>query len=302
VTRREFIPLAAAQVARAVDPGTTLVHEHILVDFIGADQIAPGRYDRDEVVRLAKPKLDAIYKLGCRRFLECTPNYIGRDPVLLKRLAGETGIDIWTNTGLYAAANYKFVPAFARAESAAQLAARWIREFEQGVEGVKPRFIKIGVNKGPLGEIDRKFVEAAAICSRETGLTIAAHTGDGAAALEELDIIGGYGLARKFVWVHAQNELDHDVHAKVAQAGAWVEFDGINAKTASWHRQCVEAMERRGWLSQTLISQDSGWYSPGEPNGGDFRGYDFIYREFLPSLPEAWRGVLMRDNPRRAFG
>lgn len=302
MTRREFLPLAAAPMARAVDPGTTLVHEHILVDFIGADQIAPGRYDRDEVVRLAKPKLEAIYELGCRRFLECTPNFIGRDPVLVKRLAGETGIDIWTNTGLYAAANYKFVPAFARTESAAQLAARWIREWEHGVDGVKPRFIKIGVNKGPLGEIDRKFVEAAAICSRETGLTIAAHTGDGAAALEELDIIGGYGQARKFVWVHAQNELDHDIHAKVAQAGAWVEFDGIHAKTASWHRQCVEAMERRGWLSQTLISQDSGWYSPGEPEGGNFRGYDFIYREFLPSLPEAWRGVLMRDNPRRAFG
>jgi phosphotriesterase-related protein len=301
VTRREFAVLASAPLLAAEDTGTTLVHEHILVDFIGADKIVPGRYDREDVVRLAKPKLAAIHALGCRRFLECTPNYIGRDPILIRRLADETGIDIWTNTGLYAAANYKFVPDFARTESASQLAARWIHEFEHGIDGVKPRFIKIGVNKGPLGEIDRKFVEAAALCSRETGLTIAAHTGDGPAALEELDIVGGYGLAKKFVWVHAQNELDHEVHAKVAKAGAWVEFDGINAKSANWHRQCVTAMERRGLLGRTLISQDSGWYSPGEPNGGNFRGYDFIYREFLPSLPEAWRATLMRDNPRRAF-
>jgi phosphotriesterase-related protein len=302
VTRREFTGVVAATAVGADDAPNTLVHEHILVDFIGADAITPGRYDAADVVRVAKPKLEAIYALGCRRFLECTPNYIGRDPALIRRLADDTGLDIWTNTGLYAAANYKFVPAFARTESAEQLAARWIAEYERGIDGVKPRFIKIGVNKGPLGDLDRKFVEAAALCSRETGLTIAAHTGDGSAALEELEIVAARVPAQRFVWVHAQNELDHEVHAKVAKAGAWVEFDGINAKSANWHRQCVTAMERRGLLGQTLISQDSGWYSPGEPDGGNYRGYDFIYRDFLPSLPEEWRSVLLRENPKRAFG
>lgn len=282
--------------------GSTLVHEHVLVDFIGADRIAPGRYDPDEVFRAAKPKLDEIYKLGCRRFLECTPNFLGRDPRLLRRLTDATGIDIWTNTGLYAAANYKFVPDFARTESAAQLAMRWTKEFENGIDGVKPGFIKIGVNKGPLGDLDRKLVLAAAMCSRDTGLMIASHTGDGAAALEQLAILSGQVPANRFVWVHAQNELDHEIHATVAKAGAWVEFDGIHEKTANWHRQCVVAMEKRGLLAQTLISQDSGWYRPGEPGGGEYRGYDFIYREFLPALPGPWRRTLMIDNPRRAFG
>src|SRR5207253_2909978 len=47
-------------------------------DFVGADQIRPGRYDRDEVIRIARPKLEDVRRLGCRRMLECTPNSLGR--------------------------------------------------------------------------------------------------------------------------------------------------------------------------------------------------------------------------------
>jgi phosphotriesterase-related protein len=301
VTRRQFAAALSAPLLAEAIPGSTLVHEHIIVDFIGADRIEPGRYDPEEVYRAAKPKLEAVYRLGCRRFLDCVPNFLGRDPLLFRRLADSTGIDIWTNTGLYAAGNYKFLPSFARSESAVQLAGRWIAEFERGVEGVRPRFIKIGVNKGPLGELDRKVVEAAALCSKETGLTIAAHTGDGAAALEELEIIAASVPASRFVWVHAQNEIDHEIHAKVAAAGAWVEFDGIHAKSANWHRQCVEAMAKRDHLGQVLISQDSGWYRVGEPGGGQYNGYEYIYTDFLPLLPPGWRSRLMITNPARAF-
>jgi len=286
----------------AAEEGTTLVHEHVLVDFVGADKIAPGRYDRDEVFAAAKPKLDEVRALGCRRMLECTPNFLGRDPLLLRRLSDATGVDLWTNTGLYAAGDYKFLPAFARIETAEQLARRWILEGERGIDGIKPRFIKIGVNRGPLGELDRKVVRAAALCSKETGLTIAAHTGDGSAALEELDIIASIVPASRFVWVHAQNELDHETHAKVGRVGAWVEFDGVNPKSANWHEQCVRAMASRDLLGRTLISQDSGWWHVGEPGGGNYRGYSFIYTEFLPRLDRMWQPRLMVENPRAAFG
>lgn len=290
------LPSAAAPLAR-----WTLVHEHVLVDFIGADKIVPGRYDQDSVFAAAKPKLDVIARLGCHRFLECTPNFLGRDPRLLRRLSDATGIDIWTNTGLYSAGNHKYLPEYARSDSHEQLARLWIREWRDGVDGTRPRFIKIGVNRGPLNELDRKIVRAAALTSRETGLTIAAHTGDGAAALEELEIIAGVVPASRFVWVHAQNELDHTIHEKVARAGAWVEFDGINAKSSVWHKQCVEAMAKRGLLGQTLISQDSGWWHVGEQAGGDFRGYDYLFTSFLATIEPAWAGQLLVTNPARAF-
>jgi phosphotriesterase-related protein len=210
------------------------------------------------------------------------------------------GIEIWSNTGLYGAANHKFVPVFARNETAEQLAKRWISESR---EAWRPRFIKTGVNRGPLHEIDRKLARAAAITSRQTGLTIASHTGDGAAALEQLEIIMGEGVApEKFVWVHAQNERDHGIHEKVARAGAWVEFDGIGPKTATLHLECVRFLAAKGLLKRTLISQDAGWYHVGEPGGGQFRGYTYLYTDFLPMLDTPQVPILMVDNPRAAFG
>jgi phosphotriesterase-related protein len=304
ITRREFVAgMTAAQIGRGIEvPRSILVHEHVLVDFIGADRIKPGRYDRDTVFRAALPKLEELKQHGCRRLLECTPNFLGRDPRLLAHLSDATGIEIWTNTGLYGAGNHKYLPGFAREETAEQLAGRWIEEARQGIDGIRPRFIKIGVNNGPLDDLDRKLVRAAAIASRETGLTVASHTGDGPAAIEEIAIFTAAKAAPdKLVWVHAQNEKDHAVHRRAAKAGAWVEFDGISRESAGWHRDCVRYMADEGLLNRTLLSQDSGWYHVGEPGGGDYRGYTYIYTDFLPLLNQAWLQRLMVDNPVRAF-
>jgi phosphotriesterase-related protein len=301
--RRDFLQSALAKKT----PKSILVHEHVLVDFAGAAIANPSRYNRDEVIAAARPKLDAIVQLGCVRLIECTPNFLGRDPVLLARLSAICGLELWTNTGLYAANQYRQLPPYALTESALQLSKRWIAEWKNGVDGVRPRFIKIGVNAGALGEIDRKIVEAGAFTSLETGLTLASHTGppaNGASpALEQIEILTRLKLPlRKFVWVHAQNEKNHAIHEQAARAGVWVEFDGINARSAAFHKECVEFMAEKKLLGRTLISQDSGWYRVGEPGGGKYNGYDYIYTDFLPSLTGKWRSKLMWDNPREAFG
>jgi phosphotriesterase-related protein len=304
MTRREFLALApAAAMGATALPGSVLVHEHVMVDFIGADKIAPGRYDSEEVFRSARPKLEAVKALGCVRLQECTPNFLGRDARLMRRLSDAVGIDIWTNTGLYGAASHKYLPQFAWDESAEKLARRWEEEWRRGVDGVKLRFIKIGVNKGPLHELDKKIVRAAALAAKETGLTVASHTGDGAAAMEELEIFTSLGaMAGKFVWVHAQNEKDHEIHQRFAMAGGWVEFDGIGPKSMDWHAECIRFMSGAGLLGRTLVSQDAGWYHVGEPGGGTYRGYELIYTGFLPRFDAAERKQLMVDNPRAAFG
>lgn len=302
--RRELLAGAlGAGVARAAGvPGSILVHEHVMVDFIGADKIAPGRYDADEVFRIAKSKIEEVKALGCVRLIECTPNYIGRDARLTRRLQEATGVEVWTNTGLYGAAAHKYVPKFAYEETAEQLARRWVKEARDGVDGVKPRFVKSGVNKGPLDEIDRKLVRAAAMTSRETGLPVAIHTGDGKAAIEEAEIFDRERAALgKLIWVHAQSEKDHAIHEKMARAGAWVEFDGVNARSAAWHEECLRFMAEKGLLGRTLVSQDSGWYRVGEPGGGQYNGYTYLYTDFVPRLEERWVKTLLVENPRAAF-
>jgi len=305
-TRRAFLAAALAQTApQPVNiPGSILVHEHVLVDFIGADKFSRDRYNLEDAFKVCRPYLEALKKHGCARLQECTPNYLGRDPRLLRRLTEATGIDLWTNTGLYGARNHIFLPDYAKTETAEQLARRWLGELKTGVDGMKPRFVKIGVNDAPLHPLDRKLVEAAAIVARESGLTVASHTGGrGPAAVEQLEIFTSRKAPlAKFVWVHAQSEKDHAFHEKVARAGAWVEFDGISASSAAWHRDCVLKMDQLGLIEKTLVSQDAGWYRPQEPGGGAFRGFTYLYESFLPVIPRSLWDVLLVANPKRAFG
>ena len=302
--RRQFLwalASAAGPDEHAV-PGSVLVHEHILVDFGGVK--SPSKYDRGEVVRAARPHLEELKQYGCVRLLECTPQGLGRDPLLMQMLARLTGLEIWTNTGVYGAANRSGVPDWAWQENPKQLAKRWIAEWRKGVEGVRPRFIKTAVNGFPLEELDRRLIEAAAITSLETGMTIASHTnGGGRAADAQLAILDRCRCPlERFVWVHAQNEKDHAWHERVARAGAWVEFDGIGPKTLDWHIECVRFMQRQGLLGRTLVSQDAGWYHAEIPGGGEYREYTYIYTDFLPAFPAEIRRQLVVDNPRAAFG
>jgi phosphotriesterase-related protein len=295
-----------------IDPaemGVTLPHEHLLVDFAGAEAVSPDRYDADEVVATALPFLKQIRDLGCRTLCECTPAYLARNPLLLARLARETGMHLLTNTGYYNANGGKHLPEHARQESAEQLADRWTAEWEDGIgdSGIRPGFLKIGVDRGPLPEISRTLVRAAAITHLRTGLTIAAHTGDGRAALEELDLIEDEGVSPSaFIWVHAQSERATELHLNAAERGAWVEFDGIGPQSIDRHIDLVRSMADAGHLDRVLLSHDAGWYHVGEPAGGTFLPFDTLFTEFLPALgragfPEHDLRRLIVDHPAEAF-
>lgn len=290
--------------------GLTLMHEHILVDFIGADKVRRDRYDSEEVFRVALPHLKRIRGLGCRTFVDCTPNRLGRDVKLLERLSRASGLNIITNTGYYGARDHQFLPAHVATETPEQLAARWIGEFERGINGtgIKPGFIKIGVDAGPLSELNRKIVTAAALTHLKTGLTIGAHTGNGEAALQQLDLIGKPGVSPDaFIWIHAQSEKDSRIHLEAVRRGCWLEFDGISPSSLDRHLELVTMMKKEGYLDRVLISQDAGWYHVGEPGGGNYRGYDLIFTAFVPALKKAGFTAseidrLLIQNPARALG
>ena len=166
------------------DLGMVLMHEHVMVDFIGADKVSRSRYNADEVIRVALPHLRQAKELGCRTLVESTPAFLGRNAAMLQRLSEESGLLIIANTGYYGAAGDKHLPAHAFKESARDLAQRWIDEQRRGIDGtaIQPGFMKIGVDPGGLSDVDRKLVEAAAIAHKATGLPIASHTVDGVAA------------------------------------------------------------------------------------------------------------------------
>jgi phosphotriesterase-related protein len=297
--------------------GQTLTHEHILVDFIGADSIGYFRWNRDSVIARVLPAVLKAKDAGVNTFIECTPEYLGRDPRILKELSLKTGINFITNTGYYGAYN-KYLPESLRTTDARALADKWTGEFLNGIEatGIKPGFIKISVNQDDtLSVTDTKIITAAALTHLNTGLTIVSHTGPEKPAFEQIDILKVLGVdPSAFIWVHAQRgTLESNIIA--AKAGAWISLDNVRARpdaepgapyTIDWYAERIVEMKKNGLLHKVLISHDSGWYDPAKPGGGQINGYTDIFEYLIPVLKE--KGITMNEinqllsvNPAEAF-
>ncbi|AXE19422.1 phosphotriesterase [Runella rosea] len=323
LTRRQFLLTASAVpflqpteqiitvngTIRPQQMGKTLIHEHLLVDFIGADKISFDRWNREEVLKVVLPYLLEVKKQGVKTFLDCTPAFLGRDVHLLQLAAQKSGLQILTNTGYYGAVDNKYLPKWAFTETAEQLADRWTAEFEKGIDGtdVRPGFIKISVNPGALSELHRKLVRAAGLTHLRTGLTICSHTGPALAAFEEIEELQRMGLhPSAFVWVHAQSESNKNLYTKAAQMGAWVSLDGMGWGDVENYASWLDLLKSNRLLHRVLISHDAGWYKPGESNGGNFIGFTAIFEKVFPILRQ--KGFTQSDfdqllirNPAEAF-
>lgn len=315
--------------------GRALIHEHVVVDFIGAARTTPQRYDQERAFHAALPHMRKLYERGVRTLVECTPRYIGRNAALLRRLSAASQVRIITNTGWYAAVDHKFLPPEAQTESAEKIAARWLAEWREGIredlpgnehsaekagasaEPVRPGFLKLGTGSGPLPPVDAKLVRAAALAHRESGLSIAIHTGDGAAALDELRLLRGEKIAPSaLIWVHAMNDPG-PVQIEAAKEGAWISLDGYSSALHNAPRfvKFLEAHRAAGTLNRVLLSHDDGWAVQGDaPTGGALAlfengnkaPYESIFTTLLPTLrekgfSEADIDQLLVVNPREAL-
>ncbi|MBY5958481.1 hypothetical protein KUV50_10080 [Membranicola marinus] len=286
-----------------------LSHEHILVDFIGADKITMNDYNRSTVFHEMLPYLSALKKYQIGYFVDATPPFLGRDPELLRQLSVASGVSILTNTGLYGAQQNKFIPAYAFDLTAQELSERWIKEYRQGIDdtGIRPGFIKISVDpKDPLDPMHEKIVKAAALTHLETGLTIASHTGKALGLWPQLQILKNAGVSpAAFIWVHAQNESDTDAYIKAAEEGCWISLDGVGWKTELYVEKLRWAKEM-DLLDRVLISHDAGWYDP-QKEEQSIQPFTNIFEVLIPRLMAS--GFTRRDihqlltvNPAMAFG
>jgi phosphotriesterase-related protein len=210
------------------------------------------------------------------------------------------------------------MPRHAWSESADDLAARWLTEWREGIAGtrVRPGFVKLGTGNGPLPALHEKLVRASARVHLESGLTVAIHTGDGAAARDEVRILGEEGVSPEaLIWVHAQNDAG-PIQIELARRGAWISLDGYSLAPGNPDRYLgqILALRAEGLWDRLLVSHDDGWAVEGEGHGAALRlfgnGNPHPYRSILTHLLPALRraGVardeidaLMRTNPARAF-
>ena len=275
--------------------GNTLTHEHVLVDFIGADSTGYFRWDRDTVIAKVLPAVLKAKEAGIKTIFECTPEYLGRDPLLLKELSERSGINFITNTGYYGF-NNKFLPEAFYSLDAKTLTEKWTDEFFNGIEGtgIRPGFIKIAVNPADsLSPADEKIITTAALTHLKTGLTIASHTGAEKPAFEQIEILRENGVhPSAFIWVHAQSgTIESNIEA--AKKGSWISLDNIRNRpnlkpgdrfSIDWYADRLKVLKDNMLIDRILLSHDSGWYDPAKPAGGTINGFTDIFEYLIPAL------------------
>lgn len=286
--------------------GLMLAHEHLFSNF-GGDPAEWAAYDEEALLAAVLPYLEKIRQMGCGSIADATAAWFGRRPDLLQKLSVGAGIHVLTNTGYYGAANDRYVPRSAYEETADAIAERWTKEFREGIGGqkIRPGFLKIGVDEGPLSGIDRKLIEAAAKTHKQTGLTIAVHTGGNPeAARQQVEILRAEGVSpAAWIWVHANSTLDAGELLWAAEQGAWISLDGLEEPSIDRHFTLLERLRQAGRLRQVLLSHDGNSF---RATGRPPKAYEALFTHFLPRLkkekyPEREIRMLTRENPQRAY-
>ncbi|MBX3032023.1 MAG: phosphotriesterase [Chloroflexi bacterium] len=284
--------------------GVTMPHEHTFLDVM-------REYRGDGLVHdaaLVAADLREYASLGGRTIVDVTSRGLRAQPALLPALARDTGVTIIAGTGFY---RHPFLDeAWFDRHSTDEVADVIIRDIRDGIDdtGVRAGIIgEVGCDRH-LTPVEERSFRAAARAHHATGLTITTHAGRWPVGLPQLRLLRSEGVEPHRVIIgHCDMVLDQGYHRAIAEAGAWVQLDTIQAapdhvldRTVAAIRALVDA----GFEDRVLLSQDICLVSQFRAMGGS--GYGYILREFAGRLRRAGIGEatlerLLVTNPARAL-
>ncbi|WP_245375515.1 phosphotriesterase family protein [Paenibacillus eucommiae] len=256
-------------------------------------------------------------KAGGKTFVDLTLRDIGRDPVLLARLARALDLHVIAGCGYYIHASH---PPDMDDKTIEGIAAELLHEIRHGIDGTT---IKAGV----IGEIgtseiiypnERKTLIAAAIAQQETGLGLHVHTDLWATnGYEVVDILTEHGAAAEKICInHIDVDIKLDYIKDLLHKGVYVEFDNFGKEFYSDKRhrsilkglfardiervRAIKELINQGFLNQILLSIDVCLKTCLHSYGG--WGYDHMITNIIPMMED--EGItaeqiqtLMAHNP-----
>ena len=308
--------------------GRTLMHEHLFIAFAGAEFDTTAVFDREQFVAEAVRRLVQLRtEHGVKSFVDPCPIELGRDAALIAEIAEKSEMQIICTTGFYFEA--LGLPVYWRARTAEEIAELYIREITHGIgrTGVRAGAIKCATGAPTITPLEEKFLEAACIAQRATGVPIITHTQDGMCGPEQQQAFraGGVKLHRCLIG-HCCGNPDPAYHRRVVEAGSYIGFDRIgmdHLQPDAVRADNLVRLVRAGYRANLLLSHDRfcGWL--GKPArqltaveqarrerlqaAGDWPPqYTYLFTEFVPMLRA--RGMadgeifsILDDNPRRFF-
>lgn len=275
--------------------GPTSVHEHLYCDI----SVQSGREDNVLTdVPLMVGELACVYEAGGRTVVDVTPEGIGRNPAMLKAISEGSGVQVVSGIALYTEETY---PAWVRASTETQLADHFVREIEEGRDGVCAGLIGELASHNEeqpapaayrLTEAESHVFRAAAQAQRRTSVAITTHASLGRGGHAQLAVLerAGADLTRVAIghcdahW-HIDPELDLDYYLPMLERGAFCSFDLIGWDELApdeVRAERIAALARLGYARQIVLGSDTCRRSQLHANGG--RGLDFLWTSFVPRL------------------
>jgi phosphotriesterase-related protein len=308
--------------------GRTLMHEHLFIAFPGAEFDPSATFDRSEFVAEAVHRLRQLrIEHGVRSFVDPCPIELGRDPVLMREIAEKSEMNVICTTGFYF--EEMGLPVYWRARTVQEIAELYIREITTGIgkTGVKAGAIKVATGAPTITPLEHKFLEAACLAQKATGVPVITHTQDGHAGPEQQAAFAKGGVAAHHCLIgHCCGNADPAYHKRIVDGGSYIGFDRIGLlrfQTDEVRADNLVRLVRNGHRSQIMMSQDRhcGWLgkfarqlSPEEQSriqllrseGQWPPHYTYLFTDFIPLLKQ--RGLedheitpMLDDNPRRFF-
>ncbi|WP_331750449.1 MULTISPECIES: phosphotriesterase [unclassified Streptomyces] len=233
------------------DLGVCDAHDHL---FLRSPRL-PGKELDDTAA--ARSELDSFAQAGGQAMVQWTPWGMGRRLSALPPLSRDSGVHLIAATGLHQVKHYE---GDRFPHGVDELADLFVRELTQSP--VRAGLIKVAGAFHRLDEHARRTMAAAAAAHHATGAPIGVHLEGGTAALETLQLLcEDHGVpARRVILGHLLRYPDPAVHLRVAEAGAYLAFDGPSrANHAGDHRlvECVAALADAGHADRVLIGGDT---------------------------------------------
>ncbi|HBK05325.1 MAG TPA: phosphotriesterase-related protein [Acetobacteraceae bacterium] len=309
--------------------GRTLMHEHLFIAFSGAEFDPTATFDRPGFVAEAVRRLKQLRTdHGVRSFVDPCPIELGRDAALMKEIAEKSEMNVVCTTGFYF--EEMGLPIYWRARTVEEIAELYIREITHGIgdTGVRAGAIKVATGAPAITALEQKFLDAACVAQKATGVPIITHTQDGHAGPEQQAAFAKGGVpAHRCLIGHCCGNADPAYHQRVVDGGSYIGFDRIGLlrfQPDEVRADNLVRLVRNGYRGQIMMSQDRhcGWFgkyarqvSAEEQARMDaLRAvgqwpppYTYLFTDFVPMLKE--RGLsdaeifsMLDDNPRRFFG
>ena len=298
------------------DLGFTLSHEHVGTNAAGLRPTYPEIINRPALKEQAVAAFKDAYAEGVRTMIEVSTFDLGRDIELIQEVSRESGIQVIAATG-----NHLAVPRPFGEVSPDVIAAMYVREIEEGIEGtgIKAGIIKVASDRGGVTQLQENVLRAAARTHQQTGIPISTHTwspdrvGD-----QQVRILEEEGVDLNRVYIgHSSDDTDMGYLLGLLAKGVWLGMDrypgGRVPGTPDWEQrtEIVKKLIDEGHCGRIMLSHDysvpKARYSPEEQEArraANPDGFNFIGRYVLPRLIELGAtdqniNTMMVDNPRR---